>query len=61
MIDQAKKNRLISRIKELESSGADEILLAPADYFDGYEESHCTICPSRIRLTCLMHTRIVIP
>jgi hypothetical protein len=44
MIDQAKKNRLITRIKELQSSGAGEILLAPEDYFDGYEESHCTIC-----------------
>jgi hypothetical protein len=47
MIDQGKKHRLISRIKELQSSGAAEILLAPEDYFDGYEESHCTICANR--------------
>jgi hypothetical protein len=44
MIDQAKKNRLISHIKGLQSSGAGEILLTPEDYFDGYEAMHCTIC-----------------
>jgi hypothetical protein len=47
MIDQIKKNRLISYIQDLQLSGAEEILLAPARYFDGYEEDHCTICANR--------------
>ncbi len=44
MINQIKKRALIEQIKRLETAGEKEILLSPDLYFDGYDDSHCTIC-----------------
>ena len=49
MIDQSKKKALIQHIKERKSSGELELLLPPDLYFDGYDESHCTICANNTK------------
>lgn len=44
MIDQSKKKALIQRIKQLKTSGGQDLLLPPDLYFDGYDHPHCAIC-----------------
>jgi hypothetical protein len=44
MIDQIKKRALIEHIKQRKTSAAEELLLPPDLFFDGYDDKHCVIC-----------------
>ncbi len=44
MIDQNKKRLLIEHIESFSATNAQEVMLDVDLYFDGYDESQCTIC-----------------